>query len=226
MNVRASWVMWPLFVAGCGDVPLEQPAATVANRATTWTGLYADHCAGCHGADGTLGAARPMRDAAYLNTVPQAELERVVREGQGTLMPALGSERGGSLSPDQVRTLVTGMVETWGKDGRRGALPWSAPLGDAAAGAAVYATFCQGCHGAPDGLQPGGHGSVTDPNYLRLVSDQGLRSAVLFGRADLGGSCNGPYPGQSPDRRLDAGEVAQVVAFLSGKRPQFGRRDP
>jgi len=225
VSVRAACVLLLVAVAGCGEVPLEQPATTVADRARTWTELYAVHCAGCHGADGTLGAARPMRDAAYLNTVPQAELERVVCEGQGTLMPALGTDRGGSLSPDEVHLLVSGMVEAWGKDGRRGPQAWSASLGDAASGAGVYATFCQGCHGVPDGLQPGTHGSVSDPNYLRLVSDQGLRSAVLFGRADLSASCNGPYPGQPADRRLDAGEVADVVAFLSGKRPQFGRKD-
>jgi mono/diheme cytochrome c family protein len=225
VSVRVSGLSLLVAIAGCGEVPLEQPAATVADRARTWTELYATHCAGCHGADGTLGAARPMRDADYMNTVPQLELERVVREGQGKLMPALGTERGGPLAPEQVHLLVSGMLETWGKDGQSGPLPWSAPLGDAAAGAGVYATFCQGCHGAPDGLQPGSHGSVSDPNYLRLVSDQGLRSAVLFGRADLGGSCHGPYPGQPADRRLDAGEVANVVAFLSGKRPQFGRKD-
>ena len=51
-----------------------------------------------------------------------------------------------------------------------------------------------------------GAGSVVDESYLLLVSDQALRSTVLFGRIDLGcPSYLGPYPGQ-PDRPcIDSG---------------------
>jgi ubiquinol-cytochrome c reductase cytochrome c subunit len=211
-------------VAGCGEMPLNKAGRDEAEaaRPASWQSLYATHCAGCHGADGTLGPARPMRDAAYLASVPRAQLLQIVSGGQGTLMPALAQSRGGAVADADLVRLLDGMVAEWGKDGRAGAVAWSGPLGDAREGAAAYATFCQTCHGQPDGRAPGTRGSVTDPNYLRLVSDQALRSAIVFGRADLGGACAGPYPGQSADRRLSAGEVADITAFLAARRPRIG----
>jgi len=213
-------------IAACGEVPLNKAGRDDAAAAVppTWSALYATHCAGCHGADGTLGPARPMRDAAYLATVPRNRLIEVVAAGQGVLMPALAQSKGGAVPDADLVRLVDGMLAEWGKSGKALAVAWSGPLGDASRGATTYATFCQTCHGAADGRTPGTRGSVSDPNYLRLVSDQALRSAILFGRADLGGTCNGPYPGQATNRALRADEVSDVVAFLAARRPSIGRK--
>jgi len=208
-------------IAACGEVPLNKAGRDDAAAAVppTWSALYATHCAGCHGADGALGPARPMRDASYLASVPRDRLIEIVSAGQGTLMPALAQSKGGAVPDADLARLVDGMLAEWGKNGKALGVAWSGPLGDASRGASAYATFCQTCHGVPDGRAAGTRGSVSDPNYLRLVSDQALRSAILFGRADLGGTCNGPYPGQAADRRLSAGEVSDVVAFLAACRP-------
>jgi len=213
-------------LAACGRVPLDKAARddAEASKAASWQSLYATHCAGCHGADGTMGPARPMRDAAYLASLPRERLLAIVSQGQGTLMPALAQSRGGAVPDAQLATLVDGMLAEWGKDGRAAAVAWSGPLGNANSGATLYATLCQTCHGAPDGRAPGTRGSITDPNYLRLVSDQSLRSAVIFGRADLGGACNGPYPGQTAGRALTASEVSDITAFLAARRPVFGSK--
>lgn len=213
-------------VAACGEVPLNKAGRDEAAAAVppSWSALYATHCAGCHGADGTMGPARPMRDAAYLASVPRDRLVEIVSAGQGTLMPALAQSKGGAVPDADLARLIDGMVSEWGKDGKAVSVAWSGAAGDASRGATSYATFCQTCHGAPDGRATGTRGSVSDPNYLRLVSDQALRSAILFGRADLGGACNGPYPGQAADRRLSAGEVADLVAFLAARRPSFGSK--
>jgi mono/diheme cytochrome c family protein len=213
-------------VAACGEVPLNKAGRDDAAAAApaSWFALYATHCAGCHGADGTLGPARPMRDAAYLASVPRERLVQIVSAGQGMLMPALAQSKGGAVPDADLARLIDGMLSEWGKDGKASAMAWNGPLGDAARGAPAYATFCQACHGAPDGRAPGTRGSVSDPNYLRLVSDQALRSAILFGRADLGGTCNGPYPGQPADRRLSAGEISDITAFLAARRPVFGSK--
>jgi mono/diheme cytochrome c family protein len=165
-----------------------------------------------------------MRDAAYLASVPRNQLVEIVSAGQGTLMPALAQSKGGAVADADLARLVDGMVAEWGKHGRAVPVAWSGPAGDASAGAGAYATFCQSCHGAPDGKAPGTRGSITDPNYLRLVSDQSLRSAILFGRADLGGACNGPYPGQPAGRTLSATEVSDITAFLAARRPSFGSK--
>jgi mono/diheme cytochrome c family protein len=213
-------------VAACGEIPLNKAGRDDAAAAVpaSWSALYATHCAGCHGADGTLGPARPMRDAAYLASVPRERLVEIVSAGQGTLMPALAQSKGGAVPDADLARLIDGMLSEWGKDGKASAMAWNGPLGDAARGASAYATFCQACHGAPDGRAPGTRGSVSDPNYLRLVSDQALRSAIIFGRADLGGTCNGPYPGQPADRRLSAGEISDITAFLAARRPVFGSK--
>jgi mono/diheme cytochrome c family protein len=211
-------------LAACGRVPLDKAARDDAQAAApvTWQGLYAANCAACHGADGTMGAARPLRDATYLVSVPREHLIAATAAGQGTLMPAFAQSKGGGMPDAQVVQLVDGMLAEWAKGGVPTSVAWSGALGDAGAGAATYATHCQTCHGAPDGRDTGTRGSVTDPNYLRLVSDQALRSAVLFGRADLGAACNGPYPGQAAGRTLSATEVADVTAFLAARRPNFG----
>ena len=51
--------------------------------------LYRNNCAGCHGADGTLGPAPPLNDSLFRAIVPTEEIERVLTFGRpGTPMPA------------------------------------------------------------------------------------------------------------------------------------------
>src|SRR5213075_3137552 len=57
-------------------------------------------------------------------------------------------------------------------------------IGDVTRGAASYKTYCASCHG-PNG-DGGSAGSIVDPDFLNLVSDQGLRTTVVVGRADMG----------------------------------------
>lgn len=211
-----------LCAAACGKIPLQQPAGASEAPAVTWQGVYASNCAACHGATGELGGARPMKNATYLATIPRDKLVEVTSKGQGTLMPALAASQGGPIADADVQTLVTGMLAEWGKGGMPAPVAWEGPLGSALNGEALFQASCQTCHGAANGKAPGTHGSITDPNYLRLVSDQSLRSSIVFGRADLHASCDGPYPGQPANKRLTSSEVADVVAFLASKRPQMG----
>ena len=52
--------------------------------------LYGQSCAGCHGTDGRLGAARPLNDPVYLALVPQDRLRVIIAQGvPGTAMPGL-----------------------------------------------------------------------------------------------------------------------------------------
>lgn len=211
-------------LVACGRIPLQQPEAP-PNAKPSWDAVYASNCAGCHGADGAHGAARPMADPAYLATITRQQLIQVIGDGQGTLMPGFAAGHGGPLSDEEIASLVDGMCTSWGKAGTAASVAWSGAgsAGVAAAGQATYEAFCMSCHGKPDGRSAGSSGSVTDGNYLRLVSDQAIRSAVVFGRSDLGAGCNGPYAGQPASRRLGSQEVADVVAYLSSRRPDLGR---
>src|SRR5262249_14606322 len=78
--------------------------------------LYKQHCAGCHGSDGRLGAARPLNDPVYLALIPPDRLHKVIVEGvPGTSMPGSGTSAGGDLTDAQIEALVKGMLASWGR---------------------------------------------------------------------------------------------------------------
>jgi mono/diheme cytochrome c family protein len=138
-------------------------------------------------------------------------------------MPAFAKTAGGTLTDAQIDALVGGMKTRWAKaDGATDSKPppySTATAGDPKRGEDVFATFCARCHGA-DGR--GGHGaasasSIVDESYLSLVSDQGLRTMVIAGRADLGAP---DWRGNLPGRPMSAEDVSNVVAWLAAKRPR------
>jgi len=191
--------------------------------------LYANNCAGCHGADGRFGPARALHDPVYLAWVPPDRFRTVVEEGiPGTAMSPFGKRSGGPLSSEQVDALVSGVIEYWSapaeqKEGKPPP-PYAAPLGDPDRGVGVYAAACAECHGADGRGGTKGH-DIVDPSFLALISDQSLRTTVVVGRRDLG----------MPDWRGERGaaltpdQVSDVVAWVAGHRvpvvgrPVFGR---
>ena len=73
----------------------------------SFSALYGQNCAGCHGADGKLGAAPPLNDGLFRAIVSTAELESTITDGRHkTLMPAFAKQKGGSLTPTQIQILV------------------------------------------------------------------------------------------------------------------------
>jgi mono/diheme cytochrome c family protein len=124
------------------------------------------------------------------------------------------------LTDQQIDIIVSGMLSRWG--GRTPPDPAALPAyetrnpGDVQRGAAAYAAYCASCHGA-DGTGGEQGGSVVDGAYLRLVSDQALRSAVVCGRPDLGMP---DWRGRDGARPMSEQEIADVVAWLAGHRPR------
>jgi mono/diheme cytochrome c family protein len=78
-------------------------------------------------------------------------------------------------------------------------------------GATVYQTYCAKCHG-PEGKGGETGGSVVDASYLALVSDQGLRTAVIAGRVDLGMP---DWRGYVPGKPMTDQEISDVVAWMA-----------
>jgi mono/diheme cytochrome c family protein len=213
-----------LVLAACDAVPGKPTEAERPLRpaqVTDFDALYAANCAGCHGADGTRGAARPMNDPVYLALAGVERLRRITAEGvAGTPMPGFAASAGGMLTDQQVEILASGMVSRWGKPGieRIGLPPYAATApGDAARGALAYGVYCAGCHG-PDGRGGAKGGAVVDGAYLGLVSDQALRTAVICGRTDLGMP---DWRGNVAGRAMSAQEIDDVVAWLVAQRPAF-----
>jgi cytochrome c oxidase cbb3-type subunit 3 len=216
-----------LVLMGCDALPGKpKPGAhdVVPSQVVAFEPLYTRHCAGCHGADGRLGAARPLNDPVYLALVPRERLRQVIARGvPGTSQPAFAQSAGGELTDSQVDALVQGMVRAWGRpDAARDAAlpPYGAGPGDAERGKVVYGTACAACHG-PGGTGGPKGGPVVDPSYLALTSDQGLRTTVIAGRPDLGMP---DWRGYVAGQPLSPQQVSDVVAWLvAQRRPVPGR---
>ena len=180
--------------------------------------LYGQNCAGCHGADGRLGAARPLNDPLYLALIDDATLRGIIARGiPGTAMPGFTLTGGGFLTDEQVDVLIREMRWRWGRPEQFKDIalpPYRGGAGDPGRGREAYATFCASCHG-PDGRGTAKGGSVVDRAYLRLASDQALRTAVIAGRPDLGMP---DYRGDVPGRPMSPEEVSDVVAWLAAER--------
>jgi len=210
--------------AGCSNSP-GRPSADSArlapNDVTDFTQLYAENCAGCHGAGGRGGAAIALADPVYLGIVDDATIHKVISNGiPKTAMPAFAPSAGGLLTDKQIDVLAGGIRKNWGKPGvLEGANPPSYAAkspGDTAHGAMAYKTYCESCHGA------NGHGgtkasSITDDSFLALISDQGLRSVVITGRPELGAP---DWRSDAPGKPMSDQDVTDIVAWLVSQRAQ------
>jgi len=197
---------------------------TASPETAAFHALYDRQCSGCHGRDGRLGAARPLNDPVYLALAPPERIRHVIAQGvPGTAQPAFARSAGGTLTDEQIESLVQGLRAAWARpEVLRGESmpPYAARPGDPERGGAVYATACASCHGS-DGRGGPKARSVVDASYLALVSDQNLRTTVIAGRTDLGMP---DWRTQIPGRALSPVDVSDVVAWLTTKRaPVPGR---
>lgn len=208
-------------LSGCGRLPGKPKEADrwkppEANM--DFADLYQTNCLACHSNGRTLGASISMNNPPYLEVIPKETLRKVVADGiPQTSMPGYSSKAGGLLTDDQINVLVEG-IYNWakGREVPTDNLPqYSAALGEAQRGEAVFAQDCANCHGSEGAGVPGKAGSVVDPTYLSLVSNQYLRTVVIAGRPELG------MPGfrdYVPGKPMSAEEISDVVAWLSSRR--------
>jgi mono/diheme cytochrome c family protein len=231
MNLRSLCISMMTCVAaflcaGCNAIPgRPEAAAKRPDQVLKFAVLYKQNCAACHGEDGKDGAAISLANPVYLAVAGTNVIEKVTANGvPGSLMPAFAKSQGGMLTDQQIAVLVQGLESSWGGAGRLGAQPppYAGSLtGNPTSGQTAYTTFCASCHGADGtGVVHGKlhTGSLVDPAYLALISDQGLRSLIIAGQ-----------PGEGmPDWRSDitgAGsramtdqEVTDIVAWLTSHR--------
>jgi cytochrome c oxidase cbb3-type subunit 3 len=229
----ASAALAAFVLVGCDAMPgrprqADQPL--LPSQVMAFSTLYGQNCAGCHGAEGNLGAARPLNDALYLALVGPDRLQKIVAQGvPGTSMPGFATD--GALTEPQINALVSDMLKHWDRPMQASEVPL--PPYDAAGalehgsgpenpdqGSKVFAEACARCHG-PDGNGGDKGGSVVDPAYLALVSDQALRTAVIAGRTDLGMP---DWREDIPGQPLTPQQISDVVAWLTSQRqPVVGR---
>lgn len=231
-----------LATAGCMEAPGKPKLSAQAQRpeeVVDFPTLYKNNCAGCHGEQGRSGAAVSLSNGVYVAYAGEATMRRITAEGvHGTMMPAFASANGGTLTDKQVAVLAHGMVERWGKGTEVATQAYplyaSSTVGNPVAGEKFFGTFCARCHGSDGaGLTSRGEGqsssgstqhlpratgSIVDPSYLALLSDQSLRSTIIAGVPEE----------QMPDWRSDASgpgsramtdqEITDTVAWLASHR--------
>ena len=224
MRTAAGLTVFAALLAGCSS-PHGQPGpgaeVLAPNEVLQFSVLYAQNCAGCHGDDGSGGAAIALADPVYLEIVDKASLRKVIAGGvQKTAMPPFADVAGGMLTDKQIDAIVTGIRSRWSRPGiLAGANPPSYAAetpGNVQRGEVAYVTYCQTCHG------PGGRGGkkgsdITNGSFLALISDQGLRTIVIAGRPELGAP---DWRGNVPGKPMSDQEVTDVVAWLAAQRTQ------
>ena len=212
---------------GCGGLPGRPQANSIPvdpDKVANFMLLFQQNCSGCHGVEGTHGAALPIGDPVYLAYADDSVLREVISKGiSGTSMPPFARSAGGMLTDDQVAVLVDGIRQWSQPDALAGVQPppYASPRpGDAARGAAAYATFCVSCHG-PEGKGGPQASSIVDGTFLALLTDQELRTMIVVGRPDFGAP---DWRNNVPGKPMSSEEISDVVAWLAAQRPKFAGR--
>lgn len=230
---RVAFALLFFCASGC-DLPgrpkaAERSASALNDR--SFDVLYRRNCAGCHGANGTLGPAPPLNDKLFLDLVPDDELKRIVAEGRpGTLMPGFAANKGGQLTAEQILLIAEGIKTRWGpiEPAPAGTPPYRLEAGkpDRDAGLEVFARACACCHGDEGrGENSGGKpddklaGAINVPDFVALSSDQVLRRLIITGRPDLGMPPSSDGKGRPEGYKpLTSREVTELVSLLASWR--------
>jgi cytochrome c oxidase cbb3-type subunit III len=211
-----------ILASGCG-VPHGQPKkgseVLAPNEVLEFGTLYAENCAGCHGAEGWGGAAIALANPVYLAIADDAATRKVIANGvRGTAMPAFAQNAGGMLTDKQIDVITGGIRSSWTRPGILDGvnLPSYAAKseGNSQLGEVAYKTYCASCHGSDGRGGPKGSG-ITDDSFLALVSDQALRTIVITGRPELGAP---DWLENVPGKPMSEQEITDVVAWLASHR--------
>ena len=213
-----------LMLSACSTLnrePQTHPEPVAPSQVSDFGTLYAQNCAGCHGAEGRGGASFALANPVYLAIVDETTMRNIVAKGVGgTSMPAFAQRAGGMLTEQQVEAITSGIFSRWGQkqviDGANPPSYAAKTAGNADHGQLVYGTYCASCHGSEGRGTPKG-GAITNDSFLALVSDQGLRTIVITGRPELGAP---DWRGNVPGRPMTDQEITDVVAWLASRRAQ------
>jgi mono/diheme cytochrome c family protein len=220
--------------AGCDRAP-GKPKPGLASeeirpdQVTDFATLYSQNCAACHGDHGKNGAAISLADPLYLAFAGAQNLQRITAAGvPGTMMPGFQKSAGGMLTEQQITILTQGMIQAWGNasvaNGQNDpSLPsyTSSLHADSTQGQKAFGAHCATCHGADAAgtSSKGVLGSLVDPAYLALISDQGLRTSLITGKPDAAKPDQAmPDYRSYPGHALTDQEITDIVAWLASHR--------
>jgi cytochrome c oxidase cbb3-type subunit III len=201
--------------------PKTNSEPVVPSQVLDFDTLYAQNCAGCHGAQGRGGASIALANPVYLAIVNEPTMHNIVTNGlRGTSMPAFAQSAGGMLTEQQIEAITSGIFSRWGRkqdlDGANPPAYAARSAGNVDHGQLVFGTYCASCHGVEGAGTPKGS-AITNDSFLALVSDQALRTIVITGRPELGAP---DWRGDIPGKPMTDQEITDVVAWLASRRMQ------
>ena len=207
MRLVGAMLLWAS-LASCGKHVEEY---TRPDQVMDFQALFSENCAACHGAEGKNGAAQTLNDPVFQHLIGKDQLRKNITQGvPGAAMPGFSRMAGGFLTEKQIDVLVNGMQEKWGGGQLVASLPsYSGEPGNAQRGESAYKQYCASCHGAT-----GKAGSVIDPGFLQLVSNQALRTTVI----ERSPSHN--WRAYVAGHAMTADDISDVVAWLAAHRQQ------
>jgi cytochrome c oxidase cbb3-type subunit 3 len=223
-TLSALAVLSLIMFAACSTLnrePRTDPEPIAPSQVSDFGTLYAQNCAGCHGAEGHGGASIALANPVYLAIVDENTMRNVVSNGvHGTSMPAFAQHAGGMLTDQQVEVITGGIFSSWG---RKQVLDGASPpayavkaAGNVNHGQLVFGTYCASCHGSEGAGTPKGS-AITNDSFLELVSDQALRTIVITGRPELGAP---DWRGNVHGHPMTDQEITDVVAWMVSRRSQ------
>jgi cytochrome c oxidase cbb3-type subunit 3 len=221
---RCAAVLLSLLLSACSSPhgqPQENSEPVAPSRILEFATLYAENCAGCHGAQGRGGAALALANPVYLAIVDEPSMRKLIANGaRGTSMPAFALNAGGMLTEEQIEVISNGIFSRWAKkrildgiDKPSYAARNPATTGN---GELVYRTYCASCHG-PSGQGGRKASAIMNDSFLALVSDQALRTIIITGRPELGAP---DWRGNVPGKPMSDQEITDIVAWLASHRVQ------
>ena len=192
------------------------------NQVLDFATLYAQNCAGCHGAQGRGGAAIALADPVYLAIVDETAMRKVIANGiHGTSMPAFAQScrRNADRRTDRCdyeRNLFT--LGTQGNSRRSQSTFIRGKIRRECCTRRTRVTehIAHPAMALKAGRTPKGS-AITNDSFLALVSDQGLRTIVITGRPELGAP---DWRGNVPGKPMTDQEITDVVAWLASRRVQ------
>jgi cbb3-type cytochrome c oxidase subunit III len=176
--------------------------------------LYSAFCSGCHGADGkgkhaSGGTTFPaIANPDFLGLASDDFLAVTIRKGRpGRRMP--GWAKDGGLREDEISRIVAHLRKLGGPETPR-SRERKQETGNAAAGRAIYAANCAGCHGEKGEGAKGP--ALNNRTLLETASDAFLFETIGRGRR---GTAMAGFETPSPTRRaLAPDEIGSAVAYI------------
>ena len=202
------------------------------NEVVEFGALYAENCAGCHGAEDEEAPRSRSPIRCISRIVDDASMRDVIAERRARNVDAgvrakrrrhadgradrcdraAGSDRAGAG-----RELSTARIRLPTRRSPRATRTRRSRVSDATAHPATARRSRADAKGS----------AITNDSFLALVSDQGLRTIVIAGRPELGAP---DWRGNVPGQPMSDQEVTDVVAWLASHRvpspgQPYSRRD-